>query len=215
MGLITLCGCDHQNPTTVINPNQETKVEKPELSPTIQEEIALLVRAAFYDKPRIVEIICEEIYEPGTLDANDVAKAIDREFVKWSAEKNTWPNVTDCDQIDTAFAAIEKRGIIALQNAGITQSDGLDDFNEAYARNPNKASIVGYCFYHGQDMDRAIHGSGLYLAFGPVDPNEETTKGPVVGKIIREELERVGFVVEWDETFAKRIFIPKFVWQRR
>ena len=180
-----------------------------------EEEITVLVRTAFYEKSRLIEIVCEEMFKPGELDRSEVSAAIDAALLKRSEEKKAWPEITDCDRLDTAFAALEKRGIIALHNAGYTQSDGHDDFCEAHARHPNKASIVGYCFYHGQDVERAIHGGGLYLAFGPVDPNEEKQEGPKVGIIIREELERAGLHVDWDGTFEKRMSVPKFVWQRR
>jgi hypothetical protein len=68
--------------------------------------------------------------------------------------------------------------------------------------------------YHGKDLERAVRGGGLYVAFGPVDPGEEETKGPEIGNIVREELERVGFHVDWEGTFAKRMHVPKLLWQR-
>ena len=64
----------------------------------------------------------------GELDTHDVSAAIDVEIARWEAEKQTWPTVTDCDRLDAAFAALNERGVIALQNAGYTQSDGYDDF---------------------------------------------------------------------------------------
>lgn len=185
------------------------------LNPETTEEIAVLVQEAFYDKTRLMEIVCEEMYEPGELEPSEVSAAIDAELLKWQAEKTAWPEVTDCDRLDAAFAALEGRGVIALHNAGITQSDGHDDFREAYARHPNRTSIVGYCFYHGQDVERAVRGGGLYFAFGPVDPNEEQKEGEKVGTIVREELERTGLQVDWDGTFANRMRIPSFLWQRR
>jgi hypothetical protein len=185
------------------------------LTAETKEEIAVLVRSGFYDKARLMEIVCEEMYEPGELEASEVAAAIDAELLKWTQEKNAWPKTTDCDRLDAAFTALEKRGLIALHNAGLTQSDGFDDFREVHARHPKKSSIIGYCFYHGQDLERAVRGGGLYLAFGPVDPKDEQKEGPRVGNIIREELERTGLHVDWDGTFAQRIYVPKFVWQRR
>jgi hypothetical protein len=185
------------------------------LAPDVIEEIAVLIRTGFYDKDRLMEIVCEELYEPGELDADEVSAAIDAQHTEWLSEKKGWPARTDCDRLDDAFAALEKRGIIAMQNAGYTQSDGYDDFREAYESHPRKSAIVGYCFYHEQDLEHALHGDGLFFAFGPVDPKAEETKGPEIGNIVREELERVGFTVDWDGTFAKRLSVPKFVWQRR
>ncbi|MDV3351843.1 hypothetical protein D0962_08975 [Leptolyngbyaceae cyanobacterium CCMR0082] len=185
------------------------------LSSETVQEIAALVRSGFYRKNRLMDIFCEEMYAPGDLEPDEVSAAIDVEFETWEAEKQTWPEVTDCDRLDSAFAAINERGIIALQNAGYTQSDGYEDFLDAYENHPNKSSVLGYCFYHGQDLERAVYGGGLYFAFGPVDPTEEETKGPEIGNVIREELERVGLKVDWDGTFAKRLGVPKLEWQRR
>ena len=190
------------------------------LEPEVIEEISVLVRAGFYDKQRLMQIFCEEKYAPGELKLDDISAAIESELGKWESEKQTWPAVTDCDRLDSAFAAMKERGLIALQNAGYTQSDGYDDFRVAYENDPNgeypdKSSVQGYCFYHGQDLERAIHGGGLFLAFGPVDPKDEETKGPEIGIIVREEIERVGLKVDWDGTLNKRIHVPDLVWQRR
>jgi hypothetical protein len=179
------------------------------------DEISVLVRSGFYDKARLTEIFCEEMYEPGELESEDVSAAIDEAMTEWESDKETWPSTTDCDRLDAAFAAMNGRGLIALQNSGYTQSDGYDEFCDAYEDHPNKSSVKGYCFYHGQDLERAVQGSGLFFAFGPVDPKEEETKGPEIGRIVREELERVGLKVDWDGTFAKRMSIPNLVWRRR
>ena len=185
------------------------------LEPETKSEIASLVRSGFYDRERLMEIFCEEMYEPDELDADEVATEIDAEIVKWEAEKPTWPKVTDCDRLDSVFDALNERGVIALQNAGYTQSDGHDDFLDALDDHPDQDSVLGYCFYHGQDLERAVQGQGLWLAFGPVDAEEEESLGPQVGEVVREELQRAGFTVEWDGTFSKRIFVPDLVWQRR
>jgi|SRR3954470_4512218 hypothetical protein len=185
------------------------------LSPETTEEIRARVRSGYYDKEQLLALFCEEMYEPGELEPDEVSSVLDREFQQWEVEKKSWPAVTDCDRLDRAFAAIGKRGVIALQNAGYTQSDGYSDVSEAYAESPNQDKIIGYCFYHGQDLERAVLGDGLYLAFGPVDPKDEATQGPVVGRLICEELQRAGLQVEWDGTFKQRIFIPGIVWQRR
>ena len=179
------------------------------------DAIAVLTRSGFYDRETIMEIVCQEMFGPGEVDEAAVGKAIDAEMRALAAERATWPEVTDCDRLDEAFGALNARNIIALQNAGYTQSDGYDDFQEAYARHPKKASVIGYCFYHGQDLERAVRGEGLWLAFGPVDPKREATDGPKVGAIIRDELQRVGLPVEWDGTFGQRISVPRFKWQKR
>ena len=180
-----------------------------------KDTIRVLVRSGFYDPDAIVEIVCEEMFEPGEMDASEVSAAVESEFTAVENESLSWPAVTDCDRLDQVFEALNARGVIALQNAGYTQSDGYDDFREAYEGHADRDGVTGYCFYHGQDLERAVHGEGLYLAFGPIDPDDEATKGIEVGETIRKELERAGFKVEWDGTFQQRIFVPEMNWQKR
>jgi hypothetical protein len=185
------------------------------MSPETLREIDGLVRGGFEERARIIEILCEEMYEPGELDEAEVIAAVDAAFAALAQDKATWPTTTDCDLLDGAFAALNARGIIALQNAGYTQSDGHDDVRERYHEHSDRDAVIGYCFYHGQDLERAVHGEGLYLAFGPMDAKKEETEGPRVGAMIVEELTRAGLTARWNGTFTQRIFIPALDWKRR
>jgi len=181
----------------------------------VGQQITTLVRSSFYPKEILMEILCEEMYEPGNLDPDEISLAIDTEFQKVLAEQVSWPEVTDCDRLDIVFAALNERGVVALQNAGYMHDDGYDMVWQAFPDASDDERTIGYCLYHGQDIAHAIGGDGLHLAFGPVEPKDEATKGPAVGRIIREELEKAGFLVEWDGTFKQRILIPRFDWKRR
>jgi hypothetical protein len=178
-------------------------------------EIRTLVRGGFNRRDEIVAIFCEEMYAPGELDQQEIEASVDSEFAALEKEKERWPAVTDCDKLDAVFRALNERGLIALQNAGYTQSDGYDDMRAAYQSHPDKRQITGYCFYHGQDLARAIDGGGLYLAFGPIDSRKEETEGPAVGSLIVEELKRAGLEVDWNGSFEQRIRIRNIDWKRR
>lgn len=179
------------------------------------EQIRSLVRGGFESKDRMIQILCEEMYEPGELDPEEVSAAIDGVIEELRIESAHWPAITDCDRLEAAFAAMRARGIVALPNAGYTQSDGYDDVLALVDRHKQPDQLIGYCFYHGQDLERAVTGSGLYLAFGPIDPKQEQSAGPTIGRLIVEELERAGLRTEWDGTFNQRIAIPALTWQLR
>jgi len=185
------------------------------LSPDTLREIDALVRGGFEERGRIIEILCEEMYAPGELDEPEIVAAVDAAFASLARDQASWPAVTDCHRLDRVFVALNERGIIALQNAGYTQSDGYDDIRESFAQRSDRENVIGYCFYHGQDLERAVRGEGLYLAFGPIDARNEATQGPRIGATIVEELERAGFAVRWDGTFAQRIHVPDIDWKRR
>jgi hypothetical protein len=180
----------------------------------VVEQISTLVRSGFFGRDDMLDIVCEDLF-PGEVDPDEVLSVIDAESRKLAAEQSSWPAVTDCDRLDDVFEKLIKRGIAALQNAGYSQDDGYDAVWQAFPDASDNPNTIGYCFYHGQDLEGATRGEGLCLAFGPVNAGDEAAKGPQVGRIIREELEKAGFQVSWDGTFNQRILIPKFDWKRR
>ncbi|QDT94308.1 DUF6891 domain-containing protein [Gimesia algae] len=220
-------GCDSaQNQTAVTPPPVEKKqlLKVPILKQKVSQmgldaealtEMDWLVRSGFYDKTDLMRVFCEEMDAPGDLDETQVAAAIDARLAAHRAEQKNWPAVTDCDRLDQAFAGMKKRGLITLENAGNTQTDGYDIFQVYLAEHPHPETVIGYCFYHNQDLERAVDGLPLYLAFGPVDPKDEKTKGAEIGNIIREELEQGGLEVEWQGTFNDQLRVPGMVWQKR
>lgn len=178
-------------------------------------EIRALVRGGFNRRDEIVTLFCEEMYAPGRGRSAGDRSLVDSEFATLEKEKARWPAVTDCDKLDAVFRTLNERGLIALQNAGYTQSDGYDDVSDTYQSHSDKRQIAGYCFYHGQDLARAVEGGGLYLAFGPIDPRQEATEALAVGSLIVEELKRAGFEVDWNGSFEQRIRIRNIDWKRR
>jgi hypothetical protein len=187
----------------------------PQLDIEVVENIDVLVRSAFWERDQILEIVCEELYAPGELDEEAVSLAIDTCMARWRSSQQDWPDVTDCDRLDEVFIKLNQRDVIALHNAGMTQSDGYDAFQELYANHPRQSELVGYCYYHGQDLERAVRGGPLFISFGPCDPRLEETEGPKVGQLIFQQLTDAGLTVEWDGKFSSRIRISDFAWQRR
>jgi hypothetical protein len=150
------------------------------------------------------------------LDASCDEKALRAAIVpqlaaKIAAEKN-WPSVTDCDRLDSVLYRLHEDGICALGNTGNEMSDGYSEVAEVVANAPAN-HYIGYCFYHGQDVEGALAGHGLWLAFGALD--DDRHRGIAVGNALVEALSKAGFDVAWDGSISSRISIPKFSWQRR
>jgi hypothetical protein len=146
------------------------------------------------------------------VDEDAVRAFAAREFAAKSAAEESWPDSTACDRLDAAFVELNELGVIALANAGYTQSDGISDVSEVLAEQ-DRDRVKGYCFYHGQDVERAVDGRGLMLAFGDLDDND--TQKIEVGRIIKQTLEKSGFKVDWNDDPRRRLSIPKFDWKRR
>lgn len=60
----------------------------------------------------------------GNCDLARVMRLVDEELRKKREEEGSWPGQTDCDRLDVAFDALLAQGIVALQGAGLTMSDG-------------------------------------------------------------------------------------------
>lgn len=172
--------------------------------------ISTWVWAGFYGPEEIREMM-NDVLESECNVSNLEAFLATQLELKAAAELS-WPIETDCDRLDAVFYHLHETGICALSNAGYTMSDGYSDITEAVAQAP-EGHYHGFCFYHAQDVERAVEGHGVMIAFG--DLNDDPERDCVVGQTISEALIRGGFGVVWDGTNKTRIDIPSFDWKRR
>lgn len=169
-----------------------------------------LVRAGFYDQEEIALIIEEDV----GVDLSWLREEVGKEMARKRAEEATWPATTDCDRLDRVFETLEAQAIIALQDAGLTKSDGIQDVTEAYEDAGGADSgIVGFCFYHGQDLEYVMESGELWLAFGDIHGDDQ--RGAEIGHRIKRALEGAVFTVEWSGSVRERILVRNLRWQRR
>jgi hypothetical protein len=180
-----------------------------------RSEIHVLVHGGFKDAERIVEILTEEMYEPGELDEAEVEAFVAQSFAALEQSKAHWPAVTDCDRLVQAFAQMDMQGVLCMLNAGYTQSEGFEGVQQALRERDDADGFIGYCFFHGQDLERVLGGGGLRLAFGSLDAKLESTLGLEVGQRVVRALAAAGLHTQWDGTFQQRISIPVFDWKYR
>lgn len=174
------------------------------------DSIKLLVWSGFYSSEE-VDAMIDDILEEDA-DEESLRAAVAPEFARKALEEKTWPPTTDCDRLDAAFSALNAEGILALQNAGYTMSDGLGEV-DVVLEEQGKEGYAGYCFYHGQDLERAVRGSGLMLAYGDLKGEKE---GQIkIGKRIVAAMEEAGFQVDWKGSPDTRIYILLIDWKRR
>jgi hypothetical protein len=164
-----------------------------------------------FDTPDQVQDKISDLLEDDA-DEKMLRASVDLEFKKKLEAEKSWPAVTDYDRLDAIFTTLKGKGILCLHNAGYTMSDGHDDANEAIASYP-KGRFYGYCFYHGQDLERAVSGGGLTIAYDHV--NGDVPDKIKVALSIKTELEQAGFVLKWNGTTDQRIDIPEFDWKHR
>ncbi|WP_306352643.1 DUF6891 domain-containing protein [Flavobacterium sp. '19STA2R22 D10 B1'] len=185
----------------------------------IYESIFDQVRMGFLPIEEIKEIVMEQVEDnkfEDEISEEWVNNLIDEEYQKLIHESEKWDRPTDTERLIKAFDELAKINITALHNAGFTTSDGeyevVDVENELIEKGVRSN---GYCFYHEQDLARAIQpeDSSLYLAFQKIDNSEdEVTIG--VGRQIVKVLQENGFTVEWGEIPNVKILIPDFKWRK-
>lgn len=137
---------------------------------------------------------------------------------QYEAQERTWTERTVNDRIDAAFEALDRTGIIALQNAGWTQTAGWEDAWEHHAqRKAQGAPARGAVFYHAQDTERGMEGHGLYLALGAFteEGEDDSVATERIGQEIVEVLRAHGIACEWNGSSRQRIQLLPFPWRKR
>lgn len=184
-----------------------------DLDPDALRSMRGLVRAGVESRARILEILVDEMAAVPEGDRARAAAELDRAIAAKAAEEASWPAVLDTDRLDRAFEALGRKGVLCLHDAGYDQSDGFGDAEELREEKGGDASgFDAYCFYHRQDVEGALEGRGLYLAFGSFAAREGDVK---VGRRIEHQLAEAGLRVEWDGTAKKRLHLPGFDFRRR
>lgn len=128
-------------------------------------------------------------------------------------EQASWPQTTNCDRLNSAFAALERAGVVSRQDFSCCGTRGVSEIQDEMDKVAKRGTRVrGYAFYHMQDTESAVVGGGLYLNYGAVQDGKAAAVE--IGKEIAASLKQQGLKVDWDETGAKRIGV-KLDWKRR
>lgn len=183
--------------------------------PDLEAQIKELVSNGFYSREEIEELAVDYFADEADLDslrgpAQDLTK---KAMIERVAEQASWPEVTDCDRLDAAFAEMENNGIISRQNFSCCGNCGSyeigEPMREAFDAGVN---VRGYAFYHEQDTEAAVLGHGICLNYGSVDEGEAAALS--IANEIAATFRRHDLQVDWDGTWNKRIAIP-LDWKRR
>lgn len=185
----------------------------------IYDSIVSQIRMGFWPVDIIKEVVIEQVEDnefEDEISEEWVNKLVDVEFEKLTLESKSWDKPTDTDKLINAFDELCSLNIIALHNAGYTTSEGEEEV-VAVEIELRKRGIVsdGYCFYHAQDLERAIdpESKSLLIAFQKID-NSDKEVTLKVGKQVVEILEKNGITVKWNGNVNEKIEIPNFTWRK-
>ena len=139
---------------------------------------------------------------------------IEAEWSKKRAAEATWPARTDFDRLDDVFKVLRADGLLALHNAGNTQSDARDDASEEWHRlGGAKSGLKGFIFYHGQDVERVIADGDLYIGFSTLP--DSTVTALAIAQLTASALKKAGFKVTAPPDVHTRILMSGIDWKKR
>ena len=181
-----------------------------------------LVWSGFHPDADVEWMITDEYLDPDELTYEDrawVKAEAARACAAKRAAEAEWPEQTEYDRLEAVFAQLRSEKIIALHRAGNTLADGHDDVREQWrAAGRMESGIRGCCFYHAQDLERAVRTGRLHLAFsGGMIPEIEQREANTmaVGRRIVELLRAAGFGVLWSGSIEERIEADLGQWRKR
>lgn len=183
----------------------------------IFDSIYTQVRSGFYSLEEIQANIIEEIEDNGFEDeiseewAYKQIESVNNDLLK---ESESWHEITPTKRLIAAFDELAESKIIAIHYPGYTTDDGEYEVTEIErALIDNNEKSEGYCFYHGQDLERAVRGEGLYISFQKINNESDVVCKEVAKKIILV-LEKHDLKVDWNGKANSRILLPEFKWQK-
>ncbi|MBO0697736.1 MAG: hypothetical protein J2P46_05040 [Zavarzinella sp.] len=187
----------------------------------IRHFVAVRVYAGFASEPEVVvraiddwECSWEEDGRPPADLRAFVERTTGELFEQHRREQARWPERTDCDRLDAAFAELDGLGILARQNYEQTLTSGCAAIEAEAARERSRRPVLGFVFFHEQDTESAVcWNSGPSLAWGAFEDGDEAWRR--VAQAITEVLGRHGIKSEWRGASNSRIFITGLRWRRR
>lgn len=182
---------------------------------SVYESFMNSIKSGFSSLEDIIDDTLEIVEDEGwetEITGEWINEHVTREYNKHAEESKTWQKPTDPDRLVAVFNKLRGQKILALHNAGYTQQDALYDVKEVWEDLEDvDVHPVGYCYYHGQDIERAIEDEILCLGFyGKKEKNDK--EAIMIGNIVVNALKEAGFEVSWNNTAIKRIEIQNFKW---
>ncbi|AFE06417.1 hypothetical protein COCOR_05505 [Corallococcus coralloides DSM 2259] len=147
----------------------------------------------------------------------EVMKQFAREVHARVKEEKQWPEVIEADRLEAAFDDLKRDGIVTRMGATDTLSGGWTYVREdAHAWEARGLKPWGAAFFHGQDIDSALKGGALHIAFGSLDEEDVPEKDATVGQAVVNTLRKYDFAPKWNGSETTRIeLLPAFTWRRR
>lgn len=174
------------------------------------------IKSGFESLEDIIDSTMEAVEDEGwecEISEEWIRERVTREYNKNLEASKTWQHPTDTEKLHAAFDTLARQGIIALHNTGYTTSDAVYDAKDVWNDAEDEGSKpIGYCYYHGQDLERVIETDELMIGFSGAKANNDK-EAIIIGHKVVDALKAAGLTVEWNNTASTRISVQDFVWK--
>lgn len=181
----------------------------------LYDHFLISIKSGFESLEDIIEGAIEIIEDEGwqrEISEGWVREILTKEYQKHEKASQFWSIETDTKKLNDVFNALCEKGILALHNVGYTTSEALYDIEDVRnALEDDDVYLMGFCYYHGQDLERVIEEEELVIGFGSVKGKNEK-EAISIGNIVAATLKDAGFKVRWNNTAGGRITIVDFKW---
>ena len=178
-----------------------------------RDQVATLVWSGFFNRDDLERYLDDLAYDEQAVPfiGQVRAHALSEMDAKRAAEAG-WPAQTDWDRLAAAFVRLEAGRVLALHNAGYTTSDAHGDAWHII-NTDRRDRWDGFCYYHGQDIERAIQREPLFVGFEAVA--EGAAQKTAIGERVAAALRDAGFDVDWNGDPETRMSITDLDWKKR
>lgn len=178
---------------------------------------------------------CSEVYIEDAPDSEKedfiqfAAAELERAASQLEAERETWPEETDCDRLDRVELALQERGIIFWQASPCCDTCSRAELGERMIVIEDRDTgfrdrVRGYSFFIDQNLPESLaedSHTSVYLAYGWLSQDDTEVADEVyqknalgIGREVCECLRDEGFEANWDGNLSRKIGLS-LNWQRR
>src|SRR5262245_14703860 len=181
----------------------------------LREFIARRVLEGFESAHEIIENATNWAYETDGRDdlLPEIKRLTAEALAGHQAEQAGWGPTTDCDRLDSAFAALNSQGIVARQDFSCCNNCGFTEIWDEVEKEEKQHPVEGYVFYHLQCTEHAIKTGQLLMAYGCVEEDPQAFLG-IANKIVAE-LRKTDLDASWGGTADHPIVVDGILWRRR
>ncbi|MDN3655571.1 hypothetical protein QWZ08_08035 [Ferruginibacter paludis] len=181
----------------------------------VTEQLHMDIQFGFENELQLFDSIRDMFYNEDDFDEEWLRLIIAEKYNVHQKQSLNWKRPTDFDRLVKVFDELIEQKIVCLHKAGYTKQDGEADCMEAIEELRELGiNAFGFCYYHEQDLGRAIDPECRNLLLGFDSPAQNDREALDVANRIVTAFQKNNFEISWPGTVDQRIEIKNITWQK-